>query len=709
MRQKTTPIVIASLLAAFTATGCAQPSPVVVAPAGSPGPAPQAGTTPSSGGGVPVTGAPAATGTALSPAETRLARVRSALEAAERGGFDASAFADLAGDPLWGWIEYAALRRDIDTVDPARAQAFLERYRGQPVAAAFREIWLAATARREDWLAFTSAWVPGLKAESLRCADLKARQALGRADATWTADSQALWRQAGSALPAACDAPMAVLAAQGGLSPALRWERIERAIAEGEPTVVRAAARGLPTEEQALAEDYAAFLEAPHERALAWPKTARSRLVASHGLARLAKDNPTAAETQLAAFAPALEFDAADRARVLHAIALWSVASYAPDSARRLAAVPVEAYDDRLHEWRVREAMARSDWPAALAALRLMPPAQRGDSRWQYFEARLSELTGDRKTARRLYAEAARKPEFHGFLAADRIKKPYALCPLMPDDDPAVRATVARDPALTRALALYRLNRPGWAQREWDDALTRFNDTQRRIAVAEAQASGWFDRAVFNLGKQRDELRMYHLRFPLHHDATIRREATRQNIDPAWVAAEIRAESIFNPTARSSANAMGLMQVIPATGAAVASRIGMPWTGPEMLYDPDTNIAIGTAYLRQLMDQYGGQPYFTIAGYNAGPAPLARWQTQRPGMDPDFWIETISYKETREYVARVLAFSVIYDWRLNGDAATVSDRLRGITDGKRKRFACPDPVTAPTPAAQPGKRTRARR
>jgi soluble lytic murein transglycosylase len=128
-----------------------------------------------------------------------------------------------------------------------------------------------------------------------------------------------------------------------------------------------------------------------------------------------------------------------------------------------------------------------------------------------------------------------------------------------------------------------------------------------------------------------------------------------------------------------------------------------------MLYDPDTNIAIGTAYLRQLMDQYGGQPYFTIAGYNAGPAPLKRWQEQRPGMDPDFWIETISYKETREYVARVLAFSVIYDWRLNGDAATVSDRLRGITDGKRKRFACPEPVTAPTPAAQSGKRTRTRR
>lgn len=711
MRQKTTPIVIASLLVAFSSTGCAQPSPVNAPPTGGRSALPAHGAdmnvaTPASMANAT---ANATTQSAPPKDDARLVRVRAALEAAERGDFDAAQFADLTRDPLWGWIEYAALRRDIDTLDAARAQAFLTRYKGQPVAAAFREVWLAATARREDWLAFTSAWTPGITSDALQCADLKARQALGRADAAWTEAAQALWRKSGKSLPTACDAPMAVLATQGDLPPALRWERIDRAIEAGEPGVIRAAARGLPAEEQALAEDYAAFLEAPHERALAWPKTARSRVVASHGLARLAKDAPADAEVQLAKYAPALAFESADRARVLHAIALWSVASYAPESARRLAAVPVDAYDERLHEWRVREAMARSDWPGALAALRLMPPAQRGDSRWQYFEARLSELTGDRGTAERLYAEAARKPEFHGFLAADRIKQPYALCPLNPADDRATKAKVARDPALARALALYRLGRPGWAQREWDDALTRFDDAQRRMAVAEAQAHGWFDRAVFNLGKPRDELRLYHLRFPLHHDAAIRREATRHNIDPAWVAAEIRAESIFNPTARSSANAMGLMQVLPATGAAVATRIGLPWSGPDMLYDPDTNIAIGTAYLRQLMDQYGGQPYFTIAGYNAGPAPLARWQAQRPGMDPDFWIETISYKETREYVARVLAFSVIYDWRLNGDAATLSDRLRGVTNGARKRFACPEPVTAPKPTAKPGTRSRARR
>ena len=104
---------------------------------------------------------------------------------------------------------------------------------------------------------------------------------------------------------------------------------------------------------------------------------------------------------------------------------------------------------------------------------------------------------------------------------------------------------------------------------------------------------------------------------------------------------------------------------------------------------------LGTAYLRHMLDGYGGQPHFAIAGYNAGPAPLRRWQQERPGMDPDFWIETINYKETRDYVARVLAFSVIYDWRLNGDVMRLGERLRGRLDGARTRVICPSAVAPP--------------
>jgi len=646
-----------------------------------------------------------ASGPALGQAtDPQLPLVRSALTAAERGEYDAAQFPTLSSHPLAGWIEYATLRRNIDTVMPAQAQGFLQRHATDAVGQAFREIWLAATARRQDWPSFRAAWQPSIKSPALRCAELDARQATGNADAQWTADAQAIWKS-GDYLPTECDAPFAVLAAKGGLPPALRWQRIDLALAAANATVVRTAARGLPLADQGQANDYAAYLDRPDNRALAWPKTDRSRLAASAGLAKLARDNPDAAEAQLPAVADALAFTEADRGRVLYQVALWTVASYGPASARRLAAVPESAYDDRLREWRVREAMSRSDWAGALAAIRKMPDTQRADSRWTYFGARLMELTGDKVNAQPLYRDAAKKPEFHGFLAADHLNAPYALCPWIPDDSDAARADVARDPALVRAFDLYAIDRPGWAQREWDDALSRFDDTRRRLAVEVAQQNGWFDRAVTSLGKTPDEQRLYTLRFPLHHDATIRRAGASNQLDPAWIAAEIRAESVFNPNAHSGANAMGLMQVLPGTGMATAAKLGLPWGGAQSLYDPDTNIVLGSAYLRELLDKYGGLPYMAIAGYNAGPTPTARWQALHTGMDADFWIETIGYKETRDYVARVLAFSTIYDWRLNGNALPLSDRMQGRTQATRKAFTCPlaPPPTAPLLAPPPAK------
>jgi soluble lytic murein transglycosylase len=229
---------------------------------------------------------------------------------------------------------------------------------------------------------------------------------------------------------------------------------------------------------------------------------------------------------------------------VLYQIALWTVASYLPDSARRLNAVP-ESYDERLHEWRVREAMSRGDWPAALTAIRKMGSKQRSDPRWRYFEGRMLEKTGQAQQAQPLFREAARASTFHGFLAADKLQQGYTLCPWQPNDSAQAQAVIARDPAIQRAMALYQIDRAGWAVAEWNSALSRFDDTQRRLAVRVAQDNGWFDRAVFALGKQPQEQRLYDLRFLLHHDATIRRESARNAIDPAWVAAEIRAESTF--------------------------------------------------------------------------------------------------------------------------------------------------------------------
>ena len=635
------------------------------------------------------------------------ASLRSAFESAALGRLDDTTRSQYAKHPLAGWLEYTALRRDVDTMPTPRGSAFLTKYRDQPVATAFRSEWLAALARRQEWQAFLATWQDDIDDTALRCMQLNARQALGRSDVAWSRDAQAIWRSSGRSLPDACDAAFATLDSQGGLSAALRWERFDLAASASQSGVMRAIAKGLTGDDASLASRYAAYVDAPDGSAAQWPKTARSRLIASAALAKLGKSSPARAESLLPGIASALGFDEAQRGAVLYQVALWTVASYLPDSERRLAAVPASSYDANLHEWRVREALSRSDWPAALAATRKMDAAQRNDSRWQYFAARTSELTGDAGGAQALYRQAAQAPDFHGFLAADRLQQPYALCPWTPRVTAADKATVARDHSLIRALQLFALDRKSWAVREWNDALSHFDDAQRRIAVEVAQDNGWFDRGVFglvNVGGQRhaDELRLYQLRFPLHHDATIRRESARNNLDPAWVAAEIRAESVFDPNARSSADARGLMQVLPGTGAGVAAKIGMPWKGGESLYDADTNIVLGTAYLRQLMDKYGGKPYQVIAGYNAGPAPLNRWTSQRPTMDPDFWIETISYKETRDYVARVLAFSTIYDWRLNGDAVRVSDRMLGRTGGPRKQFTCPQAEPAVTqPAKQP--------
>ncbi|MGB3393500.1 MAG: lytic murein transglycosylase, partial [Stenotrophomonas sp.] len=158
--------------------------------------------------------------------DARRPLMRMAIDNAERGQFDANAAATLRDHPLYAWLEYSTLRRDIDTLDKARASDFLQRHQGQPVAETFRNAWLAELARRRDWPALLGNWRPN-RDPALQCAELDARLATGKADAQWTSDVQALWRGSGKSLPDACDPVFATLAERGGLTPALRWERID--------------------------------------------------------------------------------------------------------------------------------------------------------------------------------------------------------------------------------------------------------------------------------------------------------------------------------------------------------------------------------------------------------------------------------------------------------------------------------------------------
>ena len=621
-----------------------------------------------------------------------------ALDTAERGPLSdyRAAAQPFATHPLAPYLEYATLRRQLASTGAEPVRRFLERHPDLPIATTLRDAWLAALIQRKDWDTYRQFYVER-EDPTLRCAALQARLSAG-GDATLLDEAQVMWLS-GNSVPAICDPVFAALRVAGRITPELIWQRIDLAAEAGNSGLIRFLARSLPTADKARAESYANYLAAPTQAPSAsWPKDARSRRIAVLGMTRLAKNNPGVSEALLAALAPRLSLSESERGEVAYQIALWTAASYLPESARRFAAVPAASYDERLHEWRAREALTRNDRPAARAAIAAMGETQRADPRWRYLSIRLRELDGDRNVTED-YASLAREPNYFGFLAADRIEAPYALCPLDASSDAALRAKVEALPALVRARELHAIGREAWARHEWDALMPTLSVDERRVAVALVDHAGWFDRAVFTLNSGED-LRLYALRFPLPHEKHVRAESKKNGLDPAWVAALIRAESAWISDARSHANARGLMQLLPGTGKMEAKKLGIGWSGDNLLYQPLTNITLGTAHLASMLRKHGGRPYLATAAYNAGPAPVARWLSQRAPNDVDLWIETIPYRETREYVARILAFSVIYDWRFDGDAVPVSRRMLGdpvSTRTPRRSFACPAPLAVASP------------
>jgi soluble lytic murein transglycosylase len=445
----------------------------------------------------------------------------------------------------------------------------------------------------------------------------------------------------------------------------------------------------------------------------AWTDTPRTREAITLAFERLARRNSELAETQWTKLESRFQFDAGQRGRVLRALAIYRATSYASDALARLEALPADLTDDTTREWRVRMALASQDFGKTLAALEAMPAAQQADPRWRYLHARMLIKREREADAMPLLSTLAQEANFHGFLAADWLQQPYTICPSEYTADAAQEAALR--PLLARAFEFFALDRLPDARREWDFAMPSLNAGQRRTAADLASALGWYDRAVYTLN-QGDDLHLYTLRFPLARRDQIVRAANSAGIDPAWAYAIIRAESAWTADAHSGADAWGLMQLLPGTAAQLAKANKVRYGGAHDLLDPDINITLGTRYLGNMAEHYDGSPWLASAAYNAGVDPVGRWIDARDALEPDFFIETIPYKETREYVSRVLAFSVIYDWRMHGSASPLSAKLPRIgsayaapaDDAQRKAVVCalqPSPAqhTATTvqPAAMP--------
>jgi soluble lytic murein transglycosylase len=155
------------------------------------------------------------------------------------------------------------------------------------------------------------------------------------------------------------------------------------------------------------------------------------------------------------------------------------------------------------------------------------------------------------------------------------------------------------------------------------------------------------------------------LRFPLLYRDQIEANAQRQGLDTGWVYGVVRQESAFVPDARSPVGALGLMQLMPATGRLTARKLKIPARSTHAILDIENNLRLGTGYLREMLDRYGGNQVLATASYNAGPNRIVEWLERDEGMDAEIWVETIPYNETRNYVKNVLAYTAVYEHRLN--------------------------------------------
>lgn len=640
--------------------------------------------------------------------EAQRAAFKQAYAAASQGGDNWRAQADNLKDyPLYPYLQAAALEHDLQQVDRPTVEAYLRQYPDLIPANDLRRDFLLELARRQDWTTFVAMYQPGM-GDALSCDALQAQLA-GGAKLDFNRDLAALWAQ--PALPSACDPVLQAAYDQGLLTSARIWARIDAAADAGKAGTISGMAKWLPPEDAHTAESLAQALNDPAAAVAAakqWPDTSRARQAATVALVRLARRQSGTADSAWQTLQGRFHFTPEQRDRVLNALAVFHATDFDNDALARLVNLPATAQTPASREWRVRVALAEKNWQAVLDAIAAMSPTQQQDDEWQYFRARALGELGRNEQAQRVYADVAEQSSYFGYLAADHQNASYALCSTQLAADPQAQQSVLAIPGIRRAFELFAVGMPKPARREWDQALANADASTIRQAVILADERGWYDRAVFAFNKG-DALHYYTLRFPLASQDDLVQQAQEAGIDPSWAYGILRVESAWMSDAQSGADARGLMQLVPSSAAEVARRSGLAWSGGESLYDPATNIQLGTRYLAQMAARFDDSLWLASAAYNAGAARARQWVDARGTLPPDLFVATIPFKETREYVARVMYYSVIYDWRLHGNAAPISTRMLPIGQPysrpdpphARKDLSCPAPVVAAAASSAP--------
>ena len=595
--------------------------------------------------------------------------------------------ASLTRYPLYPYLEYRELRRKLHKQKKERIQQFLTRYADTPLATRLRNVWLDHLAKRGRWQSYLAFYIPS-KNVTRQCHYLHALYKSGREQEALD-QVAALWRYKKSQ-PKACNPIFKAWQDAGMQTEKLTWQRIQLAMEAHQTRLVKYLRKFLPADEQKWVDRWLKVHRKPQvilsSKAFAREHPYRNTILL-HGIKRLARKDATAALHAWRLLQDRHSFTAGQQLDIERSLAFALIRDRDPERLSFLAQIEPAADDDAFRERRIRAALEERNWPVALVWLNALPEPQRSTEGWSYWRARALEELGRPDEARRLFSTVARERSYYGFLAADRLGLGYHLANIPLQVDTALQQRVMAQEAVARARELHILGRLIEARREWELVTKDMQQDELQAAAKLAESWGWHDRAIFSLARTGywDDL---NLRFPLKYKIHIEKEASTNRLDSAWLFAVVRQESAFIQDARSSAGALGLMQLMPRTARQVAKRLhGRSLRSlSSLLLDPKLNIQLGSAYLRQVFDRLDQHPVLATAAYNAGPTRVKRWLPERD-MPADLWVETVPFRETRSYLRRVLSYTVIYEQQLGEKPTKLAYRMplvKGVSENSKR-------------------------
>ncbi len=568
--------------------------------------------------------------------------------------------------PLALYLDYEALKGQLHTLTPQRLHNFRERAGVSPLGNRLLHAYLQHKGQDRHWREFLEALDGAPNDTELQCYYYRALAATGDTAAAWHG-AETLWN-VGYSQEKACDPLFKQWLRVRPLSDELIWSRALKAFDARSSHLIRYLQRfASPDLTPLLGELYEVYRHPDRLMRDAHSPSAAHAQLMTVGIRRLARVNPEKARKALINAESVQPFtDQQLEAMVAmitrHSLFAQSAApeAWVLDNLQRLR-------DDELTEIYLRQQLHDGHWQHLLDGLAWLSPQTQQRDQWRYWQARAFMSLNQEQAATTILEALAKERSYHGFLAADLLGAPYRLngqaAPLPPRQ---------MHPALGRVQELLALERLADARSEWRywmGSYIQSGQAAQALAWAHyALEQGWSAFAVetANLARAWDYVE---LRFPEAYTGHFQKAAREQDLEVAELMAIARRESALYPLAESRVGAQGLMQVMPSTARSVARKAGLPWRR-SALHDVNYNVNLGSRYYKALLERFDGHRPRALAGYNAGPHRVDRWI--KDPLPVDRWIDSIPFRETREYVQAVLAYTVIYHERAGRPARLLS-------------------------------------